>query len=54
MVTLIRRVSAVVRTTAANLGCTIHDRLRVNATAALKGDSARAAVLLYIVLSQTA
>lgn len=31
------RVSAIVRNTAANLGCTIHDRLRVNATAALRG-----------------
>lgn len=35
------RVSAVVRHTAANLGCTIHDRLRVNATAALRGDAIR-------------
>lgn len=33
------RVSAIVRNTAANLGCTIHDRLRVNATAALRGMS---------------
>lgn len=32
------RVSAIVRNTAANLGGSIHDRLRVNATAALKGE----------------
>ncbi len=31
------RISAVIRATSAALGCTIHDRLRVNATAALEG-----------------
>ena len=31
--------SAIVRATAAGLGCTIHDRLRIKAAAALRGDS---------------